>query len=145
MANSSKNIWIIIACFAAGGLFLLLTMQHKPQEGQPVVMQDVLKQTPETKADPVPSPAIVTSPVDGKEAGFTIQVYSFMDKARADKALDNLKQAGYKPFMEISDLGEKGTYYRVRISGIDNEAQAKKLLDEIRKNYKSGFIVKPKA
>lgn len=96
-----------------------------------------------TKQDPVTSPSIVTSPQDGKEAGFTIQVYSFQDQQRAAKALESLKASGYKAFQEVSDLGEKGVFYRVRIGGIKDEAQAQSTLLEIRKNYQSGFIVKP--
>ncbi len=60
------------------------------------------------KADPVPPMAIVTSPVDGHEAGFTIQVYSFQDKNRAETALQALKNSGYQAFLIVSDLGEKG-------------------------------------
>ena len=88
--------------------------------------------------------AIVTNPVDGHEAGFAIQVYSFQDKNRAENALGTLKNNGYQAFLIVSDLGEKGVWYRVRIGGIADEATAHKMLEQIRKNYNSGFILKPK-
>ncbi len=94
------------------------------------------------KQDPVTSPSIVTSPKDGKEQGFTVQVYSFLDSVRAQKAVESLKNVGYKAFQEVSDLGDKGVFYRVRIGDLANEAQAQKLLEDIRKNYKDGFITK---
>ena len=157
-----KNIWLVIVLGAAGAVVLLLLSSHKPESGTTVAMQDVFSQTPEKTqapsapaavklpsvvapvADPVRAPAIVTSPENGHEAGFAVQVYSFQDRIRAEKALAGLKQNGYKAFMEVSDLGPKGTWYRVRVGGLNNESQAQAMLDEIRKNYKSGFIVKPK-
>ena len=44
----------------------------------------------------------------------------------------------------MSDLGKKGVWWRVSIGGIADEAAARKMLDDIRKNYNSGFILKPK-
>ncbi len=73
-----------------------------------------------------------------------MQVYSFQDKNRAEKALTDLLEKKYQAFIVMSDLGEKGTWYRVRVGGIDNDIQAQKMLEELRKVYKSGFIVKPK-
>lgn len=141
MANQIKGLGLIVLLVAAGAVILFLSLgQGKPKEQDAVVLQEVLKQTP---ADPIPALAIVTSPQDGLEAGFTIQVYSFQDKKRAEVALENLKGEGYKAFMIISDLGEKGIWYRVRVGGIADDTQAKLILDKIRKSYNSGFIVKP--
>ena len=164
MANGSKYLWLVVGLTAVGsGIFFFATAHRETEQG--VVLQEVFKQTPPPQAasagqpaalpmtakpqadkistDPVIAPAIVTSPVNGHEAGFLIQVYSFQDKARADKALAGLKQAGYKAFLEVSNLGEKGIWYRVRIGGFANEAQARAMLDDIRTSYKTGFIVKP--
>ena len=158
MADSNKSTWWIVLLIVAGGIVFFLMSMHpnKPQVDQGLVLNDIFhQQTAKTesgnasavsppKADPVPPLAIVTSPVDGKEAGFTIQVYSFQDKNRAETALQALKNSGYQAILIISDLGEKGTWYRVRIDGIADEAAARKMLEEIRKNYNSGFILKPK-
>ena len=143
-----KNLWLVLVLVAAGVIIFSFSLGGKKGNDQPVVMQEVFNQTPAKSAavastDPVTSPAIVTSPENGHEAGFSIQVYSFQDRGRAEKALDNLHKAGYKAFLEVSDLGEKGIWNRVRVGGIADEAQARKMLEEIRKNYNSGFIVKP--
>jgi len=134
-----KKLWIVLVVVAAAvAAFSISLTSRKPSAPAMPIVSDVLKQ------DPVTSPSIVTSPEDGKETGFTIQVYSFHESQRAEKALDNLKAAGYKAFQEVSDLGDKGLFYRVRIGGLANEAEAQKVLNDIRANYQSGFIVKPK-
>ena len=156
MANSFKNTWwILLLVLAGGAIFLLSLHPNKPQLDQGMELKDIFHQqtaqrepgkalpVPVTKADPVPPMAIVTSPVGGHEAGFTIQVYSFQDKNRAINALQALKNSGYQAFLIVSDLGEKGVWYRVRVGGIADEAAAHKMLEDIRKNYNSGFILKP--
>jgi cell division septation protein DedD len=157
MGDLFKSVWCVIILIAAGGVIFFLSLHsNKPQGDQGVVLNDIFHQQAARtesgnnpavgpkKADPVPPMAIVTSPVNGKEAGFTIQVYSFQDKNRAETALQSLKNSGYQAFLIMSDLGEKGIWYRVRVGGIADEAAAHKMLDEIRKNYNSGFILKPK-
>jgi cell division septation protein DedD len=152
MASQNKSALIMLVLVVAGAVIFVLS--SKPNNGptHKVVMQEVFEQKTEAvpasvpvEKDPVPSPAIVTSPEHGKEAGFAVQVYSFKDKNRADVALTNLREKGYATsFIEMSDLGERGTWYRVRIGGLENEAQAKALLETIRKSFNSGIIIKPK-
>ena len=86
---------------------------------------------------------IAAGPVNAHETGFIIQVYSFQDKNRAEASLQALKNNGYRASLAMSDLGKKGVWYRVRIGGIADKATARKMLDEIRKNYNSGFILNP--
>jgi len=138
MMNSFKNTWWIFLLILAGGVILFMSLRSAPpQSDQGVVLNDIFHH------DPVPPMAIVTSPVDGHETGFTIQVYSFQDKNRAETALQSLKNNGYQAFLIMSDLGTKGIWYRVRIGGIADAAAAHKMLEDIRKNYNSGFILKP--
>ncbi len=153
MAKPNKNVLIVSVLVVIGIAFLVLSKEPKKTTSEKVDMQNVFNQattavspsaTVDTAKDPVPSPAIVTSPEHGKEAGFAVQVYSFKDQKRADAALANLKKNGYKDsYIEISDLGTRGTWYRVRIGGLKNEDQAKALMESIRKNFQGGFIVKP--
>ncbi len=165
MANKIKGLWLIVLLVAVSVVIFFLSVgQNKTESAQGVVLQEIFNQKATqpsfqakdlvtqpvvvTKAapkevDPVPSMAIVTSPVAGREAGFAIQVYSFQDKNRAEAALNSLKNNGYKAFEIVSDLGEKGTWYRIRVGDIADEAAAKKVLDQIRKSYNSGFIIKP--
>ena len=156
MANSSKNLWWVFILIAAGAALIVLSLSsHKPRSEQGVVLSDIFHQqiqassamntapTAAMKVDPVPPMAIVTSPVNGQEEGITIQVYSFQDKNRAQTALQTLINNGYQAFLIMSDLGPKGVWYRVRVGGIKDETAARKLLEQIRKNYNSGFILKP--
>ena len=140
MPNSFKNTWWIFLLIVAGGIIFFLSLHpNKPQGDQGMVLNDIFSK----KTDPVPPMAIVTNLVDGKETGFTIQVYSFQGAKRAEAALQSLKNRGYQAFLVMSDLGEKGVWYRVRVGGIADEAAARKMLDDIRKSYNSGFILKP--
>lgn len=148
MANQSKNTWLIILLIAAGVVIFFFSLQPgKLKNDQGVVLRDIFHQQVEKtrKVDPVPPMGIVTSPVNGHEAGFAIQVYSFQDRNRAQKALLSLRNNGYQAFMVVSDLGEKGVWYRVRIGGITDEAAAHKMLEDVRRNYNSGFILNPKS
>ena len=148
MTNQSKTTWLIIFLIAAGVVIFLLSLQSgKPHNEGGVVLRDIFhQQSGKTqKADPVPPMGIVTSPEGGHEAGFAIQVYSFQDRNRAKAALSSLRNSGYQAFMVISDLGEKGVWYRVRIGGVADEAAAHKMLADIRRDYNSGFILKPKS
>ena len=125
---------------AGGIIFFLNSRSNKPQSDQGMVLNDIFSK----KANLVSSMAIVASPAGGHETGFTIQVYSFQGRNRAETALQALKNRGYQAFLIMNDLGEKGVWYRVRVGGIADEAVARKMLDEIRKNYNSGFILKTK-
>ncbi len=149
MPNSFKSMWLVVVLVGAGIVVFFLSFKQKSEAPQGVELQEIF--SPKTTApnaavsvDPVKSPAIVTNPEGGHEAGYAVQVYSFQDKTRAEKALENLKANHYDAFLVVSDLGEKGIWYRVRVGGIADEEGAKKVLEDIRKNYKSGFIVKPK-
>lgn len=151
MSNKNNTLWIVLGLVAAGAVILLLSIKPADRPADQVQMKEVLEQkpalvqdVPAVEKDPVPSPAIVTSPEYGKEAGFAVQIYSFKDQNKANVAVENLKKDGYKAYIEISDLGDKGTWYRVRIGGLANEEEAKTLLETIRKSFNSGIIIKPK-
>ncbi len=159
MANQFKGIWLVITLIAAGVVIFSLTILGEKPKPQGVELKEIFKQeapavvsdaqpvqVPEVQKDPVASPAIVSDNDMGKETGFAVQVYSFQDKNRADIALEALKNNGYaNAYMIISNLGEKGTWYRVRIGNLSDDATAQAMLEKIRLNYNSGFIVKPSA
>ncbi len=134
MARSSKSVWLVIVLVAAGAVIFVLSFKQK--EGTPQAVVAAVPVKAMVKAAVPVSSAVVT--------GYAVQVYSFQDKARAGKALEDLKSKGYQAFLVVSDLGEKGTWYRVRVGGIADEKEAQVMLEKVRKNYKSGFIVKPK-
>jgi len=152
MGNSFKNTWWIFLLIAAGGIIFFLSLHpSRPQADQGVVLNDIFPQKsnplpavpPASPVSSVPPMAVVTSSVGGHNTGFTIQVYSFQDKNRAENALQSLKKRGYQAFLIVSNVGENRVWYRVRIGAIGDEAAARKMLDDIRKNYNSGIIIKP--
>ncbi|MCX5796118.1 MAG: SPOR domain-containing protein [Elusimicrobia bacterium] len=135
MASQNKSLWVVLALVAVGMVILFLSFKASSKK----VVQDVMAQK-----DTVPSPAIVTSPENGKEAGFAVQVYSFKGQKRANLALDSLKSKGFaETYIEISNLGERGTWYRVRIGGLKDEALARTKLETIRKDFNRAWLVKP--
>ena len=133
---NSKSVWLVVVLVAAGVVIFVLSFKQKEEPQPRAVIAAVPVQVMAQTADPARSPAIVT--------GYAVQVYSFQDKTRAEKALEDLRSRGYQAFIVVSDLGEKGTWYRVRVGGIADEKEAQVMLENVRKNYKSGFIVKPK-
>ena len=73
-------------------------------------------------------------------AGFTIQVASFHDKARAELVSEELKKKGYIPVISAKDLGDKGTWYRVWVGDFESEEKARELLKTLKEDYKDSFI-----
>lgn len=74
---------------------------------------------------------------------FSVQVYSFQEKKRADSALINLKNKGYdSAYTLMSDLGPKGIWHRVRVGSFETEDEAKEMLMKLRGDFNSGIIVR---
>jgi len=72
--------------------------------------------------------------------GFTIQVASFQDKARAELTSEELKKKGYIPVISAKDLGDKGIWYRVWVGDFESEEKARELLKTLKEDYKDSFI-----
>lgn len=72
--------------------------------------------------------------------GFTIQVASFQDKARAELVSEELKKKGYIPVISAKDLGDKGIWYRVWVGDFESEEKARELLKTLKEDYKDSFI-----
>ena len=94
------------------------------------------------QSDPISSPALVTSPQQGKEGPFVIQAYSFRDKARADAIVGKMKAQGYSSYVLMSDLGERGIWYRVRVGTFTTSQEAQEALEKLKKDSHHGFITK---
>ncbi|MBF0594231.1 MAG: SPOR domain-containing protein [Candidatus Omnitrophica bacterium] len=114
--------------------------------GKPVVADSIkAAHTPEDQAAVAavkPTPAVVLAPqVLAPKESYAIQVYSFKDKTRADTALEKLKAKGHKAYVMVSDLGARGIWYRVRVGSFTNEDEAKKELETVTNEFKSGIIV----
>ena len=72
---------------------------------------------------------------------YTIQVGSYPEKDMAEEETKNMKRRGYAAFLVVTDLPEKGRWYRVRVGSFANRQSAEKLAHELKsKEGVDGFI-----
>jgi cell division septation protein DedD len=83
--------------------------------------------------------AVTPAPATGE---YTVQVFSFKDKEDADASAAPMKEKGYPAYVLTSNLGDKGTWHRVRIGSYATQAQATEMLKRVQGDYKNGFVVK---
>jgi len=88
-------------------------------------------------ATPVPAPAAVqkkeTAPAREK---FLIQLVSYQQKSKADELAGRLKSMGYAPRIEVTNLPDKGKWFRVIMNGFQSREDAQKAADRVSKNVK---------
>jgi cell division septation protein DedD len=86
---------------------------------------------------PVPAPAAVqkkeTSPVREK---FLVQLVSYQQKSKADELAGRLKSLGYAPRIEVTNLPDKGKWFRVIMDGFQSREDAQKAADKLSRNVK---------
>ncbi|MFH0753041.1 MAG: SPOR domain-containing protein [Candidatus Omnitrophota bacterium] len=151
MAAKNETWLIVVIVLIAGGLIALSFSKNKSGEQVSVPpaadMANKIKQDHDEADMPKiaavkPVSAVVEMPkaVFPKEA-FAVQVFSFKDKVRADRALNMLKDKGYSAYILMSDLGERGVFYRVRVGSFANEEEARKNLEAVVRDFNSGIIV----
>ena len=86
-------------------------------------------------ATPAPKPATAT-PASG--GGVVLQIGAYKSQADADAAWKTYKAkhsallSGYSDDIQQADLGEKGTWYRLRIGGMSNREVASALCDRLK-------------
>ncbi len=159
--DKAKVMWPVLVVVVVAAVFAFLAFRK--EKPAPSVSVDVLadKQSPasveagsvtikpthssfdQAKVAAVkPVEAVVMPPQQvTPQTTLAVQVYSFKEKARADAALLKLKDKGYKAYIMQSDLGARGIWYRVRVGTFSNEEDAKKALESITQEFKSGIIV----
>ncbi len=152
-----KEAWPVWVLVAAGFAIIALAVTQNKVEKEAVTFQDIFPEDNEassdaaakpesavTTADPVQSPAIVANSDTGFKVMYAVQLYSFKEKSRADAMVNALKTQGQPAYMQMSDLGNKGTWYRVRVGSYPTADEAKAMLSEISKEHKDSIIVKDK-
>ena len=155
-----KDAWPIWALVVAGIVIIVLAVNQNKVEKESVAVSDLFSDEPAplssysvdasgSKAasaveDPVSSPAIVASNDTGSQVMYAIQLYSFKEQSRADSMIKKLKENGLSAYVQMSDLGNKGVWYRVRTGSFTNPDKAKATLAEIRKEHKDSIVVKEK-
>jgi len=121
----------------------------KPQVERPVADEKEAKkeasakppaQRPEQKAPqtvkPAPVQAAKKEPASAKASNskvrYTIQVAAYPDRGMAEDEVRGMKRRGYAAFVVATNLGDKGTWYRVRVGSFGNRQSAEKLAGELK-------------
>lgn len=75
--------------------------------------------------------------------GFSIQVGSFDSRAKAQKAVDDLKGSRFDSFIERTTVDGR-RYYRVKVGPMSSQQRASRILSDIQemRQYQNSFIVR---
>lgn len=112
--------------------------------GQTMAQPQSVAAVSSRSAETAPSVAVDVPVSDFSAVPYTIQVLSFRDKAKAQKALADVKAAGHPGYIATADLGEKGTWHRIYIGRFTTRSEAESFLSKVQKIYKGSFIISPK-
>ncbi len=120
-----------------------LPQAQKPPAPAPVAPPVAAKPvTPPPAAKPVPTPPVAAS------GAYVLQIGAFKSQAEANAAWRTYqgKHAallkGYGPDVQAADLGEKGTWYRLRIAGFADRDVASALCDRLKADSGACFLGK---
>lgn len=157
-AGKIKDAWPVWALVVAGIVIVVLAVNQGKVEKEAVAVSDFLKEestalssysaNPDVSSaapvheDPVVSPAIVASTETGNQVTYAIQLYSFKEQSRANSMVKTLGTQGVNAYVQMSDLGAKGVWYRVRTGSFDSPEKAQAMLEIIRKEHKDSIVVK---
>jgi cell division septation protein DedD len=91
---------------------------------------------------PQPSPVALTPPP--KETGdFTVQVGASQDRVEAARLEARVRGAGLKPYVVEANLGEKGTWYRVRVGAFRDKEAASRFRVDVERELRTVAVVMP--
>jgi cell division septation protein DedD len=88
---------------------------------------------PDKEEKPKESAAQDKSKKDPKKGRFTLQISSFQERTEADALLAKLAAAGYKPFIVMSNVPDKGVFFRVRVGEFGSKSDAQDAKAEFEK------------
>jgi cell division septation protein DedD len=146
--SKSKDFWFVGILVGIAVVLAFFAFSRQPERvlSGPAGEQALVKpgQAPEQTAtqDTKTFPTMLTPlhEVESRKT-FSIQVYSFKEKERAETALKALKDKNYPAFIMVSDIGDRGIWYRVRVGSFTDENEAKRILDLLVQDFKNGIIV----
>lgn len=108
-----------------------------PATGAPRPLgQPVAAATP--KAAPPPVAATMAKPAAATGGSYVLQIGAYKSQADADAAWTAYKSrhaallSGYSPDVKQADLGEKGTWYRLRVAGFSDRDVANGVCDRLK-------------
>jgi cell division protein FtsN len=62
---------------------------------------------------------------------YQVQVVSYKEKEKAEQLRKKLAAQGFKPVISVTDLKDKGKWYRVTLDGYDKKEQAQKVAESV--------------
>jgi cell division protein FtsN len=109
-----------------------------PAKATPAAAMAKASPTPATRPEAAAAapPATPTPAGAAAKARFTLQISSFPTKAEADAFMGKIAARGYKPYIILAEVPDKGRWYRVRVGryGDYEEAVAAKTEFEKKEN-----------
>ncbi|MBN2254785.1 MAG: SPOR domain-containing protein [Deltaproteobacteria bacterium] len=87
---------------------------------------DKLTEKEKTKDRREPTPNVTAPRKETVKAGsYIVQVASFRNREQMEKLKSRLTALGYSPEIDETNLGEKGTWFRVRLAGFGSDHDAR--------------------
>jgi cell division protein FtsN len=89
-------------------------------------------------ATPAPAPAAAKPAAPAAGGAYVLQIGAYKSQAEAEAAWKTYKArhaallSGYSPDVKQADLGEKGTWYRLRVAGFSDREVASALCDRLK-------------
>lgn len=94
-----------------------------------------------TDAAKAESRSVPGTPTDTGPVRFTVQVGAFPTRPEAEAMVSRLRESGLSPYLMEADIPGKGTFYRVRIGRFESRDDAKRYLDNLkRETGLPGFV-----
>lgn len=126
-------------------------LQKEAAQNEAATMMDSLAQKPpttDTTAEVTPEPAPEQEPAatepavpePPQEAGYVVQVGSYLDHDMAESMVERYKNRGYDAFLVPIEI-EGQEFYRLRVGVFDTYAEAKKVGDELVDRYSATYWV----
>lgn len=103
---------------------------------EPAPVAKITKLEPAVKSDKKPEPETA------KQPGYTVQVSSFRDEARASALKSRLRENGFDAFLRHTELADHGgTWHRVFLGNYVDEQKAQEAASLARNDYKLNAVV----
>jgi DedD protein len=82
------------------------------------------------------------APAQTRDKQFTIQIASLKDPRTADAMVEKLRMKGYPAYRVKARLGDRGTWYRIRIGSYGEKKEASPVLEHLAKDNFKPILVK---
>lgn len=82
------------------------------------------------------------APTQIRDKQFTIQVASLKDPRTADAMVEKLRMKGYPAYRVEARLGDRGTWYRIRIGSYGERKEASPVLEQLAKDNFKPILVR---